>query len=63
MEHYLVCSVNTDKFSQGRETAQLEGFVQSCDLKTAKQYFDRKRRKGHNVNPTNVRLFQLVEVK
>jgi len=61
MEHYLVCTVSTE---DGRETAQLEGFVQNCDLRAAQQYFATKRRKAHSseINP-NMRLFQLVEVK
>jgi hypothetical protein len=61
-QHYLVCSVRKDE--DGIDQASLEGFVQSCDLKTAQQYLrDKKRAAAKRRSDTdNIQLFKLVAV-
>jgi hypothetical protein len=62
MQHYLVCTVR--KNDDGLEQASLEGFVQSCDLKTAQQYYKDKLRQAavRHSDRDNIRLFKLVAV-
>lgn len=65
-QHYLVCTVRRNE--EGRLEAQLDGFVQNCDLPAAQQYFARKKHResrSHTTTSTadSLRLFKLVAVE